>query len=153
MRIRSIGDLLESARSGGAPHDVLVAPESLEAIGKRIAELEAGIEDADTGQAILVEINERQQKRAERAEARMQEMGELNARLRNELTENLYAQMLRCSEDAAHGYEVPGGGDELDPECGTTCKCPLDCAVYQRWLDLANTEPVHADKGSAGGEG
>ena len=66
--------------------------------------------------------------------------------LETELIDNLYAQMLRCSEDSALGYEVPGGGDEIAPECGTGCQCPLDCAVYQRWLDLTD-----ADKESASG--
>ncbi len=58
------------------------------------------------------------------------------AELKRELIDHLYAQMLRCSEDAAMAYEVPGGGDEIIPECGTTCKIPLECPVYQRWLDL-----------------
>jgi hypothetical protein len=84
---------------------------------------------------------------------RVAELETCNSRLRNELVGQLYDQMLRCSEDAPQGYEAPDA-DEIEPECGTECKCPLDCAVYQRWLDLTSPDRAGtSDKASDGNGG
>ena len=66
---------------------------------------------------------------------RIAELEACNTRLRNELIDHLYNQMLRCSQDAPQAYEVPYA-DEVEPECSTVCLCPLECDVYQRWLDV-----------------
>jgi hypothetical protein len=100
---------------------------------KRIAELEREV--ADHAEWAKKFVTDPANSGAVDLVKRIAELERERDEVRHELIGNLRNQMLRCSDDTTQAYIVPSDED-VAIECDTTCGCPGDCPVYQRWLGL-----------------